>query len=88
MAITAAVPVPMSVPTPAPTAMPISMRGRSGTYDGTLHRFLPPDIDVAAHWATLVTPYVSTVKIGLELYLRYGPAVVATVRGGRPRGVR
>jgi orotidine-5'-phosphate decarboxylase len=44
------------------------------------------DIDVAAHWATLVTPYVSTVKIGLELYLRYGPAVVATVRGGS--GVR
>ena len=41
-----------------------------------------PDIDVAARWATLVTPYVSTVKIGLELYLRYGPAVVATVRGG------
>ena len=41
-----------------------------------------PDIEVAAHWATLVTPYVSTVKIGLELYLRYGPAVVATVRGG------
>jgi orotidine-5'-phosphate decarboxylase len=41
-----------------------------------------PDIDTAALWATLVTPYVSTVKIGLELYLRYGPAVVATVRGG------
>jgi orotidine-5'-phosphate decarboxylase len=41
-----------------------------------------PNIDVAAHWATLVTPYVSTVKIGLELYLRYGPTVVATVRGG------
>jgi orotidine-5'-phosphate decarboxylase len=41
-----------------------------------------PDIEVAAHWATLVTPYVSTVKIGLELYLRYGPTVVATVRGG------
>lgn len=41
-----------------------------------------PDIDVAARWATLVTPYVSTVKIGLELYLRYGPTVVATVRGG------
>jgi orotidine-5'-phosphate decarboxylase len=45
-----------------------------------------PDIDVAAHWATLVTPHVSTVKIGLELYLRYGPTVVATVRGGS--GVR
>ena len=44
-----------------------------------------PDIDVAAHWATLVTPYVSTVKIGLELYLRYGPTVVATVRGGERR---
>jgi orotidine-5'-phosphate decarboxylase len=41
-----------------------------------------PDIDVAATWATAVTPYVSTVKIGLELYLRYGPTVVATVRGG------
>jgi orotidine-5'-phosphate decarboxylase len=28
-----------------------------------------------------VTPHVSTVKIGLELYLRYGPQVVASVRG-------
>jgi orotidine-5'-phosphate decarboxylase len=28
-----------------------------------------------------VTPHVSTVKVGLELYLRYGPEVVATVRG-------
>src|ERR1700733_9859750 len=41
-----------------------------------------PDIDVAAHWATAVSPYVSTVKIGLELYLRHGPAGVATGRGG------
>jgi orotidine-5'-phosphate decarboxylase len=41
-----------------------------------------PDIETAARWATLVTPYVSTVKIGLELYLQYGPAVLATVRGG------
>jgi orotidine-5'-phosphate decarboxylase len=41
-----------------------------------------PDIETAARWATLVTPYVSTVKIGLELYLQYGPAVVGTVRGG------
>src|ERR1700722_5574409 len=40
-----------------------------------------PDLDTAANWAALVTPYVSTVKIGLELYLRYGPDVVATVRG-------
>jgi orotidine-5'-phosphate decarboxylase len=40
-----------------------------------------PDLDTAASWAALVTPHVSTVKIGLELYLRYGPDVVATVRG-------
>src|ERR1700690_4470428 len=40
-----------------------------------------PDLDTAAHWAALVTPHVSTVKIGLELSLRYGPDVVATVRG-------
>lgn len=40
-----------------------------------------PDLDTAARWAGLVTPHVSTVKIGLELYLRYGPDVVATVRG-------
>jgi orotidine-5'-phosphate decarboxylase len=40
-----------------------------------------PDLDTAAQWAALVTPHVSTVKIGLELYLRYGPDVVATVRG-------
>src|SRR5213083_3027512 len=29
----------------------------------------------------LDAPHVSTVKVGLELYLRYGPEVVATVRG-------
>jgi orotidine-5'-phosphate decarboxylase len=41
-----------------------------------------PDLETAARWAALVTPHVSTVKIGLELYLRYGPQVVASVRGG------
>jgi orotidine-5'-phosphate decarboxylase len=40
-----------------------------------------PDLETAAHWAALVTPHVSTVKIGLELYLRYGPQAVASVRG-------
>ena len=40
-----------------------------------------PDLETAARWAALVTPHVSTVKIGLELYLRYGPDVVASVRG-------
>ena len=42
-----------------------------------------PDLDTAAEWAAQVTPYVSTLKIGLELYLRYGPEVVASVRGAR-----
>ncbi len=42
-----------------------------------------PDLDTAAEWAALVTPHVSTLKIGLELYLRYGPEVVASVRGAR-----
>jgi orotidine-5'-phosphate decarboxylase len=40
-----------------------------------------PDLETAARWAGLVTPYVSTVKIGLELYLRYGPEAVASIRG-------
>jgi orotidine-5'-phosphate decarboxylase len=45
-----------------------------------------PDLETAARWADLVTPHVSTVKIGLELYLRYGPSVVASIRGAS--GVR
>ncbi|MEO3871556.1 orotidine-5'-phosphate decarboxylase [Nonomuraea sp. B12E4] len=40
-----------------------------------------PDLETAAQWASLVTPHVSTVKVGLELYLRYGPDVIASVRG-------
>lgn len=40
-----------------------------------------PNLEIASRWAALVTPHVSTVKIGLELYLRYGPDVVASVRG-------
>lgn len=42
-----------------------------------------PDLDTAAQWAEMVTPYVSTLKIGLELYLRYGAQAVASVRGAR-----
>jgi orotidine-5'-phosphate decarboxylase len=45
-----------------------------------------PDLETAARWASLVTPHVSTVKIGLELYLRYGPNVVASIKGAS--GVR
>jgi orotidine-5'-phosphate decarboxylase len=44
-----------------------------------------PDLNTAAQWAAMVTPHVSTLKVGLELYLRFGPDVVASVRG--PRGV-
>ncbi|MBA9006603.1 MULTISPECIES: orotidine-5'-phosphate decarboxylase [Thermomonospora] len=40
-----------------------------------------PDLETAARWASMVIPHVSTVKVGLELYLRYGPDVVASVRG-------
>ncbi|GGS86546.1 orotidine-5'-phosphate decarboxylase [Nonomuraea spiralis] len=40
-----------------------------------------PDLETAAQWASLVTPHVSTIKVGLELYLRYGPDVIASVRG-------
>lgn len=40
-----------------------------------------PDLETAARWASLVIPHVSTVKVGLELYLRYGPDAVASVRG-------
>ncbi|MCU1586939.1 MAG: orotidine 5-phosphate decarboxylase [Frankiales bacterium] len=41
-----------------------------------------PDVETAARWAMAVTPYVSVVKIGLELFCRTGPSVVGTVRGG------
>ncbi|MGK5556842.1 orotidine-5'-phosphate decarboxylase [Actinomadura kijaniata] len=40
-----------------------------------------PDLETAARWASLVTPHVSTVKVGLELYMRYGPDAVDSVRG-------
>jgi orotidine-5'-phosphate decarboxylase len=40
-----------------------------------------PNLEIASRWAGLVTSHVSTVKIGLELYLRYGPEVVASIRG-------
>lgn len=46
-----------------------------------------PDLDTAARWASLVTPYVSVVKVGLQLFYRYGPDVVAVVRGGSRVGL-
>jgi len=46
-----------------------------------------PDLQTAARWADAVTPYVSTLKIGLELFSRCGPDVVDVVRGGNRIGV-
>ncbi|GAB3682347.1 orotidine-5'-phosphate decarboxylase [Actinocorallia lasiicapitis] len=43
-----------------------------------------PDLETAARWASQVAPHVSTLKVGLELYLRYGPEAVEAVRGGAP----
>lgn len=40
-----------------------------------------PDIETAARRAAAVAPHVSTVKVGLGLYLRYGPEIVTTLRG-------
>jgi orotidine-5'-phosphate decarboxylase len=41
-----------------------------------------PDLETAARWAAAVTPHVSTVKVGLELFCRFGPDVAQVVRGG------
>ncbi|MEO3783420.1 orotidine-5'-phosphate decarboxylase [Actinocorallia sp. B10E7] len=44
------------------------------------------DLAVATRWAGQVGPHVSTLKVGLELYLGHGPAVVEEIRaagGGR-----
>ena len=41
-----------------------------------------PDVETAAKWAHDVERYVSTVKVGLELFCRHGPSVVDVVRGG------
>jgi orotidine-5'-phosphate decarboxylase len=41
-----------------------------------------PDADTAARWAVAVAPHVAVVKVGLELFSRFGPDVVDAVRGG------
>jgi orotidine-5'-phosphate decarboxylase len=40
-----------------------------------------PDLPTAARWASAVAPYVSVIKVGLELFCRYGPAVGELDRG-------
>ncbi|WP_055588797.1 orotidine-5'-phosphate decarboxylase [Peterkaempfera griseoplana] len=40
-----------------------------------------PGLDTALHWAEAVGPHVSTVKVGLELFLAHGHDAVRRVRG-------
>lgn len=42
------------------------------------------DVATAQAWAAAVAPHLSTVKIGLELYLGQGPAVVERIRSAAP----
>ncbi len=46
-----------------------------------------PDLETAARWAQAVIPHVAVVKVGLELFSRYGPDVAAVVRGGTGVGL-
>lgn len=39
-----------------------------------------PDLDTAVRWSAHLGPYVRCVKVGLELYLRYGQRAVHQVR--------
>jgi len=40
-----------------------------------------PDLETAAQWSAAVTPHVAVVKVGLELFTRYGPDVASVARG-------
>ncbi len=46
-----------------------------------------PDLATATRWARAVTPYVSTLKVGLELFCRYGAAAVEQARGDTDIGL-
>jgi orotidine-5'-phosphate decarboxylase len=46
-----------------------------------------PDLETAALWAREVTPYVTVLKVGMELFYRGGPDVVDVVRGGTKVGL-
>ena len=46
-----------------------------------------PDLETAAVWARAVTPYVTVLKVGMELFYRGGPDVVDVVRGGSKVGL-
>ncbi len=46
-----------------------------------------PDLDTAARWSQAVSPHVAVVKVGLELFCRFGPDVVNVVRGASNVGL-
>ena len=46
-----------------------------------------PDVETAAAWSQSVSPHVAVVKVGLQLFCRYGPAVVDAVRVGTGVGL-
>jgi orotidine-5'-phosphate decarboxylase len=45
-----------------------------------------PDVETASRWAAAVSPHVAVVKVGLELFCRYGPPVVEAVRAASGAG--
>ncbi|HSP39378.1 MAG TPA: orotidine-5'-phosphate decarboxylase [Frankiaceae bacterium] len=46
-----------------------------------------PDLATATSWAEAVAPHVAVVKVGLELFCRYGPPAVDALRQGRDVGL-
>lgn len=44
-----------------------------------------PSDEIAVEWATAVAPIISTAKVGLELFVRYGPEVVRKIRAAAPQ---
>jgi orotidine-5'-phosphate decarboxylase len=46
-----------------------------------------PSLETAALWAREVTPYVTVLKVGMELFYRGGPDVIDVVRGGSKIGL-
>src|SRR5919199_715837 len=60
---------------PAPVRAPIAVALDTG------------DRETAARWANAVTPYVSVLKVGMELFYRVGPEIVDVVRGASRVGL-
>lgn len=43
-----------------------------------------PNDEVAISWAKAVQPHISTAKIGLELFVHYGPMIVERIKAAAP----